>query len=69
MSQNIIQQLEDKIDRLVDRLDRLNYENKTLKEERFQWEQERTKLIEKNQYARERVEAMITHLKSIETES
>jgi cell division protein ZapB len=39
-----------------------------LKARESAWQQERVRLIEKNELARSRVEAMITHLKSLDTE-
>ena len=46
----------------------LQQENAELKSRESAWQVERVRLIEKNELARSRVEAMITHLKSLDTE-
>lgn len=47
---------------------RLKQENADLKARESDWQRERQRLIEKNELARTRVEAMITHLKSLDVE-
>lgn len=63
------QVLADKVDRLLELCEFLSTENRLLKERESHWLQERSRLMEKNELARNRVEAMITRLKSLEEES
>lgn len=58
-----------KIDQLVKLCEQLSRENKALREKESNWVRERSRLIEKNELARGRVEAMITRLKSLEMEA
>jgi len=62
-------ELEKKLDQLILICARLDRENKELKERESNWLHERTRLVEKNELARSRVEAMIGRLKNLETES
>ena len=68
MSDELLLSLETKLDRLILLTTRLQQENTELKSRESAWLQERVRLIEKNELARSRVEAMITHLKSLDTE-
>lgn len=68
MSDELLLSLEIKLDRLILLTSRLQQENTELKAREHAWLQERVRLIEKNELARSRVEAMITHLKSLDTE-
>ena len=68
MSDELLLSLETKLDRLILLTNRLQQENAELKAREIAWQQERVRLIEKNELARSRVEAMITHLKSLDTE-
>jgi cell division protein ZapB len=68
MSDELLLSLETKLDRLILLTSRLQQENADLKARESAWQQERVRLIEKNELARSRVEAMITHLKSLDTE-
>lgn len=68
MSDELLLSLETKLDRLILLTSRLQQENSELKARENAWLQERVRLIEKNELARSRVEAMITHLKSLDTE-
>ncbi len=58
--------LEDKVDELIKLCERLNNENTALKNKASNWTLERSKLVEKNELARAKIEAMITRLKSLE---
>ncbi len=69
MSSSLLKNIEDKLDELIRRNTQLEKENATLMAKESSWEQERKRLIEKNDIARTRVEAMIKHLKDLETES
>lgn len=68
MSNDLLLSLETKLDRLLAACQRLQQENADLKARESDWLRERQRLIEKNELARTRVEAMITHLKSLDVE-
>ncbi len=76
MTDQLLLALETKLDQLIQECSRLSEENKHLKQEaesaklrESEWHTERTRLVEKNDLARTRVEAMITRLKSLEEQS
>lgn len=56
------------MDQLIHLCHQLQQENAQLKTRESEWQQERNRLIEKNELARSRVEAMISHLKNLDTE-
>jgi cell division protein ZapB len=58
--------LEAKVDKLIAACDQLQAENRSLRERESALIKERGKLVEKNDAARSRVEAMITRLKNLE---
>lgn len=68
MSDDLLLSLETKLDRLILLCNRLQQDNAELKARESEWQRERVRLIEKNELARNRVEAMITHLKSLDAE-
>ena len=59
MSEYTIEELCKKVDRLIQRCEQLQSDNQQL-------QQERTRLLEKNDQARIRVETMIGHLKQLQ---
>mgnify|MGYP006149590931 CR=1 FL=1 len=59
-------QLEQQLDELVVLTQVLSKENTALRTQQKNWSTERAKLIEKNELAKHRVEAMITRLKALE---
>lgn len=61
-----LKHLEEKLDLLIQRCQLLQQENDALSQERQQWKSDKTRLIEKNELARKRVEAMIDRLKELE---
>ena len=61
--------LEQKIDELVQLCAQLDKENNLLRSRESEWRQERKRLIEKNELARSKVEAMITRLKTMEQDA
>jgi cell division protein ZapB len=61
-----IQQLAARIDKLLDLTRRLADENRSLRQGQEQPVNERAQLLNKNELARSRVEAMIHRLKSLE---
>ncbi len=69
MSDELLEALEAKMDRLIQVCERLQKENQELRAKANDWQRERVRLIEKNELARGRVEAMITRLKSLEADS
>lgn len=63
-----LQTLEQKIDRLINICARLQKENLSLRERESTLLKERSKLLEKNELARSRVEHMIVRLKNLNNE-
>jgi len=58
--------LEQRIDELIDTVSLLKNENTSLRQQKDKLSGERSQLIEKTEIARNRVEAMISRLKSLE---
>jgi len=58
-----------KFDLLLQRLEQLKAENRLLRANEKNWREERAHLIEKNEMARHKVEAMILRLKALEQDS
>ena len=69
MSDEALKSLEEKIDQLIALCAQLNRENRALKEENLNFQQERRDLIAKNELARWRVEAALQRLRSMEAAS
>lgn len=61
--------LDQKINYLVALCQKLTTENRQLRQQQQSWVAEKAKLMEKNDVARTKVEAMIQHLRSLEHES
>ncbi len=68
MSNDLLLALETKLDKLILLCNRLQQENAELKARESEWQRERVRLVEKNELARSRVEAMISHLKNLDAE-
>lgn len=68
MSDDLLLALETKLDKLILLCNRLQQENTELKTRESEWQRERVRLVEKNELARSRVEAMITHLRNLDAE-
>lgn len=68
MSNDLLLALETKLDKLILHCNRLKQENAELKARESDWQRERVRLIEKNDLARSRVEAMITHLRNLDAD-
>jgi cell division protein ZapB len=68
MTDDLLTALETKLDQLLQLCECQQKENQQLREKETDWLRERARLIEKNELARTRVEAMITRLKSLEQE-
>jgi len=62
-----LEHLENKVDELIALCGALDKENKSLRGRENSWLSERRELLMKNETARNKVEAMITRLKSMET--
>ncbi len=61
-----LRKLEVRLDELVDSVERLKEENRSLRDQQDSMVTERASLIEKNETAKTRVEAMINRLKTME---
>jgi cell division protein ZapB len=66
MAENPLKALEQKIDELITLCNDLNRENQMLKSDSAGWHQERQGLMDKNELARSKVEAMIDRLRTME---
>ena len=66
MPDNPLKDLENKIDELLALCRELNRENRVLKAEIAGWRVERKDLLDKNELARSKVEAMIDRLRAME---
>ena len=60
-----INALEKRIDELIALCDELESKHRAIETDRENWTQERTSLLEKNEMAKARIEAMIMRLKSL----
>lgn len=63
------EQLERKLDDLIQLYSQLDQENRTLKTQASSWQHEREQLLHKVELARSKVDAMIIRLKALEQES
>ena len=61
-----IKDLESKIDELIAVCDELERKQAVMELDRDNWQQERTRLLVKNELARSKVEGMIMRLKALE---
>lgn len=66
MDQSQLEQLSRKLDRLIERNRALESENRRLRQVQEDWQQERIQLMQKNDLARHKVEAMISRLRALE---
>jgi cell division protein ZapB len=66
MAENQLTALERKIDELIALCEELSRENRQLKAQSADWQQERQNLIDKNEAARFKVEAMLGRLRAME---
>lgn len=64
-----LQQLEQRIDELIDTVGLLKHENTNLRHQKDKLVTERSQLLEKTELARSRVEGMISRLRSLELNS
>ena len=61
-----MQSFERKIDELIKLCEQLDKENRVLKSEAMNWQEERESLLEKSETARSKVETMLQRLRSLE---
>ncbi|GAB5453148.1 MAG: hypothetical protein Hals2KO_34760 [Halioglobus sp.] len=66
MAENQLKALEKKIDELISLCQDLDRENQSLKDDLSGWQRERKELMDKNELARDKVEAMINRLRAME---
>jgi len=66
MAEQELKRLEVRIDELIRTVERLKEENRSLRAQQQLLTSERAQLIERNELARSRVEAMINRLKAME---
>lgn len=66
MEQSELEALASRIDQLIERNRQLAAENARLRQAQEEWQQERVQLMQKNDMARHRIEAMISRLRSLE---
>ncbi len=64
-----LQSLTAKLDQLLRRVEQLKAHNRLLQANVKAWREERAQLIEKNETARQKVEAMISRLKALEQDT
>lgn len=66
MEQSELEALAARVDQLIERNRQLAAENARLRQAQEEWQQERAQLMQKNDMARHRIEAMISRLRSLE---
>lgn len=64
-----INDLEEKVDELISLCDELERKQSIMEADKENWSLERTRLLEKNEIAKSKIEAMIMRLKALEQES
>lgn len=69
MSERLLAQIDAKLDELVQRYQRLQKEYNALREKEETWHTERARLLEKNELAKARIEAMIDRLTQLESKT
>lgn len=69
MTEHYFNALEQKIDRLINKIDELERENQRLKDQENKLREERAQLIQLSNQTQGKVEAMIQRLKSLEQSS
>lgn len=69
MKDNLLAHVEKQLDELIELCAKLSKENDMLRAREENWQRERARLVEKNDIARTRVEAMIIRLKSLTADS
>lgn len=67
MSHVDLKLLQDRVDSLVSAFQKLEHENSALRSEQDGWKTERLELIAQNKLARDKVQAILSRLKKMET--
>lgn len=66
MEPSAVKRLSDKVEQLLNHCNQLERDNTELRTLQNDWNEERTRLLQKNDLARNKIEAMIGRLKSLE---
>ncbi|KMQ76494.1 TIGR02449 family protein [Marinobacter subterrani] len=66
MEQSEVQALADKLDRLIEHCQKLERDNAILRDLQDDWNRERAQLMQKNDHAKHKIEAMISRLRALE---
>ncbi|MEQ9021211.1 MAG: TIGR02449 family protein [Pseudomonadales bacterium] len=66
MSDNSFESLNDKVDDLIDLCAEMKRENQMLKADANSWQSDRKKLVQKNQEAKSKLEAILVRLKAMD---
>ena len=66
MEQSEVQLLADKLDKFIERYEKLERDNALLREAQDDWNRERAQLMQKNDLAKNKIEAMIGRLRALE---
>lgn len=66
MEQSELQAMAEKLDRLIERCRKLEQDNAAMRELQDEWNRERAQLLQRNDQARNRIEAMIGRLRALE---
>ncbi|HEA50962.1 hypothetical protein LCGC14_0617080 [marine sediment metagenome] len=66
MEQSEVQALADKLDKLIEHCQKLEQNNVALKQLQDDWNRERSQLVQKNDLAKNKIEAMIGRLRALE---
>lgn len=66
MEQSEVQALADKLDKLIEHCQKLERDNATLRRLQDDWNRERSQLMQKNDLAKNKIEAMIGRLRALE---
>lgn len=66
MEQPELEALAAKLDRLIEHTRKLEQDNAALREAQDDWNRERAQLVQKNDLARNKIEAMIGRLRALE---
>ncbi|MCP5209439.1 MAG: TIGR02449 family protein [Hahellaceae bacterium] len=66
MTELTLEALSEKVNRLVDYCEQLRTDNQAMRQLQDDWHKERSQLMQKNDLARNKIEAMIGRLKALE---
>ena len=66
MEQSELQAMAEKLDRLIERCRKLEQDNAAMRELQDEWNRERAQLLQRNDLAKNRIEAMIGRLRALE---